>query len=107
VSNFKRTVYRCSEWLAAVAQIPCVFCGKPAQVAHRNKGKGMGIKTDDCQTAALCLECHHDIDNGPDMTRDQRRARMDEAIVLTLTAMVEMGLVAPVKDRLKHERKSA
>jgi hypothetical protein len=38
------------KWLAAVGQIErCVLCGAwGTQVAHRNEGKGMGLKTDDC-----------------------------------------------------------
>jgi hypothetical protein len=90
---FKYQPVRDPAWFAAVAQIPCVFCGRPAQVAHRNQGKGMGRKCDDCQTAALCPECHHEIDNGKTMTRPERRARMDEAIVLTVTEMVRRGLL--------------
>lgn len=97
--NFKTPAHRSKDWLEAVAQIPCVYpvnfgrCGSPVQVAHRNKGKGLSSKTDDCQTAALCPEHHHEIDNGKGMTREQRRARMDEAIVLTHTEMVRRGLL--------------
>jgi hypothetical protein len=94
-------MWRSKKWLGAVAQIPCVFCGRPAQVAHRNQGKGMGLKCDDCQTAALCPDHHHEIDNGKTMTREQRRARMDEAIVLTLTEMVKRGLIGPSRQVLR------
>lgn len=79
-------IYRNSKWLQAVREIDCcVLCGRwGVQAAHRNEGKGMGMKVDDCLTAALCLECHHRIDNGRDMTLTERRAEMDRAIVLTL-----------------------
>ena len=82
-----------SDWLAAVGSIDqCVLCGKwGIQVAHRNKGKGMSKKNPDHLTAALCLECHHEIDNGKALTKDERRARMDEAIVLTLDRLVQSG----------------
>ncbi len=86
-------MYRSEKWLRAVASIPCVFCGRDSQAAHRNKGKGMGLKTDDCQTAALCPDCHHEIDNGKTMNREERRARMDEAIVLTITALARRGAI--------------
>lgn len=48
--------YRSKKWLAAVGQIEqCVLCGWwGTQVAHMNEGKGMGMKTDDCATAAIC-----------------------------------------------------
>lgn len=80
------TIYRSSKWLQAVREIDCcVLCGRwGVQAAHRNEGKGMGLKVDDCLTAALCPECHARIDNGRDMSRDERRAEMDRAIVLTL-----------------------
>jgi len=79
-------IYRSSKWLQAVREIDCcVLCGRwGVQAAHRNEGKGTGLKVDDCLTAALCPECHHRIDNGRDMDRDERRAEMDRAIVLTL-----------------------
>lgn len=74
-------------WLEAVAQIPyCVLCGstESLQVCHRNEGKGMGLKTPDVLTARLCQSCHHEIDNGNRLARDERRALMDKAIVETL-----------------------
>ena len=80
-------------WRRAVAEIPCVFCGAPAQAAHRNAGKGLSLKTDDCLCAALCPTHHSEIDQGKSMTREQRRAEMDRAIVLTLRALVHAGRV--------------
>ena len=80
-------------WRRAVAEIPCVFCGKPAQAAHRNAGKGLALKTDDCLCAALCPDHHSEIDQGKTMTREQRRAELDRAIVLTLRALVHAGKV--------------
>lgn len=78
-------------WRRAVADLPCVFCGQPSQAAHRNEGKGFGLKTDDCLTAALCPPEHAEIDQGRGMTREQRRARIDQAIVLTVLALVKAG----------------
>lgn len=89
------TVYRSAGWMKAVAELEtCVLCGRHGvQVAHRNEDKGRGMKVDDCLTAALCPACHDAIDNGKDMTRDERRAAMDRAIVLTLRALVRTGKV--------------
>lgn len=88
-------IYRNKKWLAAVGQIEqCVLCGAwGVQVAHRNEGKGM--KTDDCASAALCIGCHHEIDNGNKLTRDERRQLMDRAIVLTVIQIARRGLVVP------------
>ena len=82
-------------WRRNVASIPCVFCGLPSQAAHRNEGKGLGLKTDDCLTAALCQACHAEIDQGKALSRPERRARIDAAIVLTLLEMVRRELIQP------------
>ncbi|WP_407044168.1 replication protein [Cronobacter dublinensis] len=52
-------------------------------------------KVDDSLTAALCVDCHHAIDNGSELTREERRALMDRAIVLTLRELTRRGLVVP------------
>lgn len=86
-------IYRSNKWLQAVREIDCcVLCGRyGVQAAHRNEGKGIGLKVDDCLTAALCEQCHTRIDNGKDMTREERRAEMDRAIVLTLKQLANAG----------------
>ncbi|EDE2591550.1 hypothetical protein RH756_004365 [Salmonella enterica] len=90
-------IYRSKKWLAAVGQIEqCVLCGRwGTQVAHMNEGKGMGLKTDDCATAAICQEYHHEIDNGSHLSREERRCLMNRAIVLTVIKLVRMGKVVP------------
>jgi hypothetical protein len=90
--------YRSKKWLAAVGQIDCcVLCGAyGTQVAHRNEGKGMGQKVDDSLTAAVCLSCHHELDNGNSLTRDERRQLLDRAIVLTLRELTRLKLVGPL-----------
>ena len=87
--------YRSEAWLRAVASLPCVLCWREGmtQAAHRNQGKGMGTKTDDCFTAALCAPCHAEIDQGKTMTRQERRERMDLAILETLRLLAVRGLV--------------
>ena len=95
--NFLKTpTYRSKRWLQAVAELPCVICFREGatQAAHRNEGKGMGIKTDDCLTAALCVECHADIDQGAILTRQERRERMDTAILMTVRALAQAGRIA-------------
>jgi hypothetical protein len=97
VSHFKQSTYRSEAWLRAVASLPCVKCGLEGstQAAHRNEGKSMGKKTDDCLTAALCVGCHSAIDQGKNMTRDERRSVMDFAILMTLVQLAREGLVKP------------
>lgn len=83
------------KWLAAVGSIDCcVRCGRyGVQVAHRNQGKGMGMKVSDCLTAALCPQCHHEIDNGTSMDRDERRRVMDECIIKTIEILHSEGKI--------------
>lgn len=92
----KAVTHRGGDWLAAVRSLPnCVLCGAPGvEAAHRNEGKGGATKAHDCWTAGLCRACHQAIDQGKDMTRDERRAMIDRAIVLTLAELVLAGKVA-------------
>ncbi|HHM6046645.1 TPA: hypothetical protein ACRMOD_000375 [Pseudomonas aeruginosa] len=53
----------------------------------------MSQKTDDCLCAALCDECHRQIDNGVDLTREERRALLDRAICDTIAQLARMGLI--------------
>ena len=96
MSFFKTPTYRNPKWLKAVSEVgTCVLCGtEGVQAAHRNEGKSLASKTDDCLSAALCPSCHSQIDQGKDMTRDERRATMDRAIVLTLRELVLAGRVS-------------
>ena len=96
MSFFKVPTYRNQKWLRAVADLgECVLCGSHGvQAAHRNESKSMGAKVDDCLTAALCPTCHSAIDQGKDLSRDQRRSEMDRAIVLTLRQLVLQGRVS-------------
>jgi len=91
----KNNPVRSAKWLQAVRELGCcVLCGSyGVQAAHRNEGKGTGMKTSDCLTAALCPECHSEIDQGKNMDRAERRATMNAAIVMTLEALVKAGKV--------------
>jgi hypothetical protein len=54
----------------------------------------MGMKTDDCFTAALCVECHAEIDQGGALTRQERRDRLDQAILMTVRQLAVDGRLA-------------
>lgn len=86
-------------WQSAVQSLEtCSRCGRyGVQWAHRNKGKGMGLKVTPDQSAALCLECHTTLDQYRDMTRDESRAEMDAAIVETHRRLVAAGKLRLVK----------
>lgn len=82
------------DWLAAVGSIEyCVLCkgNHMLQVAHRNQGRGKSQKAPDYETARLCQECHHAIDNGKDLSQIERRELMDRAIVRTHSILIASG----------------
>jgi hypothetical protein len=91
----KTKPFRSRAWLSAVHELDqCVLCGAwGIQAAHSNQDRGMGQKSSDCLTAALCPSCHSEIDNGRHLDKEERRARMDRAIVLTLDQLARRGLV--------------
>jgi len=94
MNYLKQPIFRSEKWLRAVASLDCVRCDREGtQAAHRNEGKGMGIKVDDCLTAAICPTCHTEIDQGKNMTREERRQAMDDAILKTLVQLARKGLV--------------
>lgn len=73
---FKSSPLRSKKHRMNVASLECVACGLEGstQAAHRNEGKGMGIKACDSQMMALCVRCHADIDQGGNLDRETRRA---------------------------------
>jgi len=61
-----------------VASLPCQHCGNDhnVQAAHSNwseHGKGRGIKASDIYVAALCLKCHFEIDQGNQLSKEERK----------------------------------
>ena len=73
---FKSSPLRSKKHRMNVATLECVACGLEGmtQAAHRNEGKGMGIKACDSQMMALCVRCHSDLDQGGKLDRETRRA---------------------------------
>lgn len=90
---------RSAAWLSAVRELECcVICRRfGVQAAHRNQGKGMGMKAPDCWTAALCHQCHAEIDNGRDMSLDERRRMMDVAVLDTIMELFYRGAIGVIK----------
>ena len=92
----KHKYVRSQKLLKAVASLDCQCCGSsgPVQAAHANwgGGKGMGIKADDNLTAALCLRCHYEIDQGKDLSREERIRRWTKAHKNTVALLLVKGL---------------
>lgn len=83
-------------WFAAVASLEtCVLCGRwGAQVSHSNMHRGMAQKSAAYFTAAICQQCHHEIDNGPNLTQLERRELHARAVNLTHAKLIEAGRLA-------------
>jgi hypothetical protein len=82
-------------WYSAVAMMEnCALCGSfGVQIAHMNQFKSMGKKNPYWQVAPLCPECHHEIDNGRDMAREERRSLMLLAVFRTYDWLMRNGLL--------------
>lgn len=62
-------------YMGIVKMMPCAHCGKhgPSDFAHRDCGKGMGIKTDCREGFPLCRECHDLLGSSGEIPREERR----------------------------------
>lgn len=92
----KKEKYRNRKLLDAVYKVPCFVCGQNSEPCHSNlqsHGKGMGTKASDAAIMALCREHHMMLDQGKDMSKEERRAFIHEAINYTLIYMLENELI--------------
>lgn len=87
-----------------VAELPCTRpgcgggCGH-VQVAHSNQlrdGKGRSLKAYPWRVAALGERCHYEIDQGKNLTKQERRDQWDEAHRTTIGLLFERGLIRPI-----------
>jgi hypothetical protein len=71
-------MYRNKKLLEIVRQCPCQICGiedGTVVAAHSNQlrdGKGKGIKAHDYRIAALCYKCHMELDQGCNLSKQDR-----------------------------------
>lgn len=77
--------YRNQYLLERLRLSPCQHCGAQdgtVVAAHSNQlrdGKGKSIKAHDYRVAALCFKCHSQLDQGRDLTKEERREMWEEA----------------------------
>ena len=89
--------YRNKRLLEIVRESPCQMCGSldgTVVAAHANSqifGKGKGIKAHDWAIAALCVRCHYEIDQGKDMTKQERFEAWQSAHHKTIGWLFENG----------------
>lgn len=85
-------MYRNDKLLKKIRQLPCSMCNSQngtIVAAHRNEGKGMGIKVSDALVAALCYQCHMAIDQGKNLTKEERRESWNFAYLKTMQYLIE------------------
>lgn len=76
----------------------CMYCDKHNEgdvvMAHSNQsrdGKSMGRKAHDYRVAALCSSCHHQLDQGFRMSREERIDMWEAAHRRTIGWLFESG----------------
>jgi hypothetical protein len=92
----KHTYVRSKKHLKLVASLDCQLCGSGhmVQAAHSNMakhGKGRGIKASDEYTAALCVVCHYDIDQGNRWSKAERQLAWELAHYKTVQVLTDSG----------------
>lgn len=91
----KHNYIRSQKLLKLVASLSCQCCGMDngVQAAHSNwaewGGKGKSLKSSDEYTAALCLKCHYEIDQGAHLSKDERKEMWFKAHKKTVNILVE------------------
>lgn len=95
--------YRNKALLEAVRQAPCMQCGLQdgtVVAAHSNAlrdGKGKGIKAHDYRIAALCFKCHHELDQGNKLTKQERVQMFEDCHRDTIGWLFAEGYLQVVK----------
>jgi hypothetical protein len=92
-------MYRNPKLLKLLSTIPCQNCGiedSTVVAAHSNQlkhGKGRGIKASDAMVASLCYSCHMELDQGPNMSKEERKEFWNEAYMRTMQYLFEHDLI--------------
>jgi hypothetical protein len=93
----KQKYFRSKKHLKLVASLPCQVCGteNQTQAAHSNwaelGGKAKSLKASDEYTAALCLKCHWEIDQGNKWSKSERQQAWKSAHSKTVQLLVDSG----------------
>ena len=95
-------MYRSEKLLKSVRDCPCQCCGAMDDTivaAHSNQmrdGKGRGLKANDYRIAALCYKCHAELDQGKNLSREERLNIWEDAHRGTIGWLFENGKVKAV-----------
>jgi len=92
-------MYRNRPLLNACRELPCQHCGisdGTVVAAHSNQlrdGKGRGLKAHDYRVASLCYKCHMELDQGKDLSKQERTELWEEAHRKTIGQLFERGFI--------------
>ena len=92
-------MYRNHKLLETVREFECALCGAEdgtVVAAHSNQlrdGKGKGIKASDAAIAALCYSCHFKIDQGSELSKNERLELWEFAHRKTIRLLIERGVL--------------
>ena len=96
-------IYRNKTLLEIVRDIPCQHCeiaDGTVVAAHSNQlrdGKGRGIKSHDYRIAALCYACHMELDQGKNLSKQERVEMWEEAHRRTIGLLFDNGKLQVIK----------
>jgi len=93
----KHNYIRSITLLRNARKISCQHCGADdgtVVAAHTNfgGGKGRSIKADDNLIASLCFDCHTELDQGKNLTKEERHAMWLKAHINTVHKLTRLGL---------------
>jgi hypothetical protein len=89
--------YRNKKLLETARKLPCCHCGLEdgtVVAAHSNQlrdGKGKSIKASDYRIASLCFLCHSELDQGKNLSKQERVEMWEEAHRKTIGLLFENG----------------
>lgn len=92
-------MYRNRKLLDLLRESPCQNCGRKdgtVVAAHSNQlrdGKGRGLKAHDYRVASLCYTCHMELDQGSNLSKQERVDMWEEAHRKTIGLLFERGFI--------------
>lgn len=92
--------YRNRRLLDAAKGQDCQMCGRndgSTVAAHSNQlehGRGHAYKSHDFFAAWLCSTCHHEIDHGKNLRREEKIERFNRAMHRTWRQLFRLGVLA-------------
>lgn len=96
-------IYRNKTLLEIAREIPCQHCGisdGTVVAAHSNQlrdGKGRGIKSHDYRIASLCYTCHTELDQGKNLSKQERVEMWEEAHRKTIGLLFDNNKLQVIK----------